>query len=466
MKSTALKLKTWMLTAAVLGVLQVSFAQALIDSLSQDDNKIVASIAPYASDMRAAILNVSQYPQALVKLERTQARTSQSFQDLIASYPRDEQEKFYQASRFPELNTQLVALGKDNAARARELVKDYPEGSQQAIVDVYTNHFDDLARISTIYQTSEATLEKITAKYTPQLQSDFKKVVGSPDVMSLLTDNIDLTVSLGESYKSDPNGVIQYLDSLNSDLTAQNAKDLDAYKKEVENDPKLQAEMKSAADEFAKQYDQPDAGPATVSNNYYGSSPYPYWFGYPYWYSSPMWYPTPFYYNTGFYYGANGGLTVFGLPSFAYSNWFFSFGYHRYPLLYRHYNTYYNVHRANITNVNVYRGFNTAARNHFGGINHGRYTSEGRARNNASHAAINRRGSYNSQSTAPRTGGSNRGHSVQSGARPGNNFNAGSFNHYNANSFHSMGWQPMHGGGMHSMGGGGFHGGGMHGGRR
>jgi hypothetical protein len=394
----------------------------------------------------------------LVKLERAQARTSQSFQDVVSAYSRDEQEKFYQVSRFPDLVSQLAkSPGKSND-EITDLVKRYPEGVQQPALDLYRHHFGDLGKIDAIYQSSQNTLNKVIDKYPSQLQDDFRKVVDNPDVMTLLTDNIDLTVSLGESYKSDPQGITQYLDSLSVAINGQNAKDLEDYKNAVQSDPKLQAEMKKAADDFASQYDQQGATGSNITNNYYGSSPYPYWFGYPYWYNSPMWYPMPFYYNTGFYYGPGGGLVVVGLPSYAYAHWFFGWGYRRYPHLYNHYNTYYNVHRANIVNVNVYRGFNTEARGHFGVINRSRGLQ------------ARPRSVYNNTRVvnAPNRSGWTRPRTIGTTQRPSmnmhpSNFNDNAFNHFNATSFHNMGWQSMRGGGMY---GGGMHGGGMHGGRR
>lgn len=414
-----------------------SFAQELADSLSQDESKIISSIAPYSDDMRAAILNVSQYPQVLVKLERTQARTSQSFQDLIAGYSRDEQEKFYQVARFPELTNQLVSEGKKSPDEVKSLLKDYPENAQQQILNLYKDHYEVLVKMNRIYQSSEGVLEKITAKYPVLVQDDFKKVIASPDVMNLLTDNIDLTVSLGESYRNDPSGVTRQLDDLNKQLTQQNATDLSDYRAAVEKDPKLQTEMKKAADEFAKQYDQDTTNPTLVSNNYYDNYPYQYWYGYPYWYSNPMWYPTPFYYQTGFYYGPGGGLVIAGLPSLFYANWFFGFGYSRYPGLYRHYNTYYNVHRTNIVTRNVYRGFNETARNHFSRIDRA-----GGSRSVGGQRSVN---------TPHRVGRINRSmynsHINQMNMNRGG-FNNSGFNHFNANSFHSTGWQHIGGGGM------------------
>jgi hypothetical protein len=431
MKTVSANFKKLALSCIIMIVAGASFAQGLLDSLSQDDSKIISSIAPYATDMRSAILDVSQYPQALVKLERTQARTSQSFQDLIERYRREEQEKFYQAARFPELTDKLVSGGRKSADDVKSLLKDYPENIQQQITALYNEHFEALVKMNDIYQSSQKALEKITARYPALVQDHFKKVVANPDVMNLLTDNIDLTVSLGEAYKNDPTAITGQLDDMNKQLTAQNEKDLNDYKAAVDKDPALQAEMKKAADEFAKQYDQGNTNPTYVTNNYYDNYPYTYWYGYPYWYTSAMWYPTPFYYQTGFYYGPGGRLVIAGLPSPFYANWFFGFGYSRYPSLYRHYNTYYNLHRTEIINRNIYHGFNGAARNHFLTVNRSTAAHRGTL---VRHSEGISPGRYNS-------------HISQMNVKPGN-FNNNGFDHYHATNFHSAGWQHIHTGGF------------------
>ena len=101
---------------------------------------------------------------------------------------------------------------------AKSLVKAYPEGVQQPALDVYRDHFGDLAKINGFYQSSQNAMDDITAHYAPQVRADFNKVVANPDVMSLLTDNINLTVSLGEDYRANPAHVEQYLDSLHTQI--------------------------------------------------------------------------------------------------------------------------------------------------------------------------------------------------------------------------------------------------------
>lgn len=440
--------------------------QGMQDSLRHDDDDIVSSIAPYSSDVRDAILDVSQYPQKLVKIERMQARTSQSFQDLVEKYPRDVQEKLYDLARYPELINRLTETG--NAKSNDELnsiLASYPKEVASDVHDLYPSHFSDLKLMNNTYQQSDETMASILDKLPSQTQENFKKIIGMPDVMNILTDRIDLTVSLGEAYKNDPEGVRQNLATLNSQVTAQNAKDLDDYKQQVAKDPALQEEMKKSSQDFANSYSETDDGNPPIVNNYYTTNPYPYWFGYPYWYPSPVWYPRPLYYHTGFYLGAGGNVVVVGLPSYAYSNWFFGYGYRRYPRLYGRYNAYYNYHYR--PNVNVYRGYNTAVRDHFNHVNNIGNQPRGRATGNTTYNPQSRpaaTGRYNNTNGASRSAPSlgNRSQNFRnSGNNPGSSFNSQRFNNFQSQQFHQQNWGGMRGG-MNSSGnrGGGMTGGG------
>ena len=364
----------------LIGFIQPALGQSDTDTPAKGDRDIVSSIATYPTDLRSAVLDVAQYPQVLVKLERIQARSSQSFQDLISGYPREEQEKFYELSRFPDRLNLLVRDGKKSTEEVKPLLEDLPKETQASILDVYNNHFNDLTKIHSIYQSSEEALQKTISDYPQHVQGDFQKVISKPEVMNLLTENIDLTASLGEDYKSNPNGVIEQLDSLNN----QQRKDFADYKKEVENNPEMQQELRSSADRFSSSYAQNDSPvdayldnqPANYSNsapnvnNYYSYNPYPYWFSYPYWYTTPIWYPVPYYYNTGFYYGRGGRMVIWGFPSYAYSNWFFNFGYRHYPHLYSRYNGYYHGYYGSVGRGGGYRGYHSRVNDYGSRMNH------------------------------------------------------------------------------------------------
>ncbi len=422
-------------------------AQTFMDSLAREDHEIASSAAPYPADVRAAILNTSQYPQVLVKLERLQARTSQSFQDLVSGYPREDQQALYQASRYPELMNKFIAMGS-GSDQVDALVKTYPEEIQKDLVTAYRGHFNDLVRMHDLYQSSQTSMQKIVSKYPADVQRDFQIIVSMPDIMTLLTDNIDVTVGLGEAYQTDPTGVKQHLDSLHDQLQQQNEKDLAVYKNQVESDPKLQEEMKKAADEFATQYNQPDPT-YIVNNNYYDNSPYPYWFGYPYWYSSPIWYMQPAYFHTGFYYGPSGNMIVCGLPSHIYANWFFGLGYSHYPVMYRNYHTYYDMHTTRVVNGNVYRGFNHVSSRHFTTLARNPAFRSTEFNTQSNHVAAGRNtvpiGRSREMNSNP--AGINRSAPHFNNTMPQQHFNNAGFNHFHAQSFHSMGWQHAGGGG-------------------
>jgi len=101
--------------------------QNITNNPGNDDDNIASSIAPYPSDVRDAILDVSQYPQKLIQVERLQARSSQAFQDLLSRYPRDVQEKFYDISRYPDLVAQLAVNGDEKSPdQVKRILSAYP----------------------------------------------------------------------------------------------------------------------------------------------------------------------------------------------------------------------------------------------------------------------------------------------------------------------------------------------------
>ncbi len=455
-------------------------AQGYQDSLRQDDDDIVSSIAPYPADVRDAILNISQYPQKLVKLERIQGRSSQSFQDLLNPFPRATQEKFYDIARYPDLIHQLVAAGPMSADQVSALVASYPQQVAATVSELYPAHTNELKAMEKTYQDSQDAMENVIRSMPAEVQNDMRKIVGMPDVMNLLTDRIDLTVSLGEAYKDDPNGVRQNLTNLNAQLASENSKELEEYKQKVANDPQLQQEMKQSAQDFADNYSETEDGTApTVINNYYNTSPYPYWFGYPYWYPTAIWYPRPLYYHTGFYIGAGGNMVILGLPSYGYSNWFFNYGYRRYPRMYGWYHGYYNNYRAYRPGFNVYRGYHSAVRDHFNFINRqgANYGTNGRTRptndtrTRSTQQTQPARERFNSQMNGRTV---NPGHDASNfrNSINGSNFNQQRFNNFQSQQFHQQGWGGVRGGGMQRSSGGtmrggfGGGGGGNHGGSR
>ena len=427
---------------------QSAFSQNLQDSIKQDEQEIISAIAAYPADMRNTILTVSQYTQKLIKLERLQSRSSQSFQDMIANKSQANQEKLYELSRYPALIKELGSSSLKSSNELKSILASYPEGIQKIVREVYPSQASELTKMNTLLEKSGESMQAIIQSLPEDAQLAFKKVLAQPDVLNLLTDRIDNVVSLGEAYKENPEEVRRDLDDLSVKLTEQSEKDLADYKSKVESDPQMQEEMKKSAQKFQDSYSaNTEANESSnqlqnsstsvnqakpiINNNYYVSpdyyniNPYPYWFGYPYWYTQPIWYPRPWYYHTGFYFGAEGKLVIVGMPSGYYSGWFFRNSLNAYPHYYGFCRNYYKAHNTLVTqNVTVYRSFNNHVNNHFTHINN---FNSNRLNNHRTQNDV--RQNKNVIKNINHVGIPN-----------GNSFNRDHFNNFHAQQFHQQSW--------------------------
>lgn len=393
----------------------------LVDAQSnklETDKGIAASIAAYDADVRLAILQASQYPQVLTQLQKSQTQTVKSFQRMISKFRRKKQEWFYTVTRYPNLIHRLASLpAKQTQDAVNKLLPSQDPELQEAAWRLYRNEKKNLVKLDNIRLAANREFERSVANLNAPAREAFHKLQAMPDVLTLLTDNIDLTTRLGAHYKSNPAQVISQLTALHDNLEVQNQHEATAFKKQMESDPQAMKELRQAASAYS--------GSAYYSNPYY--YPYSYWFGYPYWYTYLTWYPGMFWYSPGFYFGVGG---LYGFPSYGFSFWFYNGGYYtRYPHLYRQFGVYYRSNlTANRVSGTVNRGFMGIATTHY------------------------RDGARLSTLTSPSLSRQNRVSQYQ-----------GSYNNrINANTYHAQSWGGFGGrsGAMGGSVGGGFHGGG------
>jgi hypothetical protein len=294
---------------------------------------------------------------------------------------------------------------------------------QEAAWKLYRNEKKNLAKLDNIRIAANQEFEKSIAHLNAPARESFHKLQTMPDVLTLLTNNIDLTTRLGEHYRNNPAQVASQLTTLHDNLEVQNQREVASFKKQMESDPKAMKELRAASNAYSNS----NSNSPYYNNPYY--YPYSYWFGYPYWYSYPLWYPSMFWYYPGFYFGVGG---LYGFPSYGFSFWFFNGGYYtRYPHLHRRFGNYYqnNVTTTRVSGT-VTRGFMGVATTHYG--------TDGARMNTL---------------TSP-----------TSTIRQGQLFhNQGSFNNrVNANTYHAQSWGGFGGrsSGIGGSIGGGFHGGG------
>jgi len=398
---------------------------------------IDASIAPYDANVRESILQVSQYPQVLSQLQTNQSQTAESFHDIIGGFDKKKQAWFYTITRYPELMHTLATLPeKTDKGAVYKLLPNQDADLKEAAWQLYHSKKNDLIKLDNIDIAAKQDFDKAIQSLSAPAQAAFQKLYNMPDVLTLLTNNIDLTTRLGEHYKANPTTLNGRLSDIHDSLVVQDQYEIAAYKKQMADDPKAQDELSQAANAYAKDngYDVPAQQYDDADNENYYANPYSYWFGYPGWYSDPLWYPGSFWFDTGLYFGV-GGFGIWGMPGYGFSSWFFGSGhYNHYPNLYRQFGNYY---RNNIAENRVMgsanRGFMGVANTHFN-------TNGGNQ--------LNRRSSPSTYSRVnPQSAQTNRGKATR----------------VNANSYHAQSWRSFGGRSnafRSSGGGGGFRGGG------
>ncbi|WP_157815961.1 DUF3300 domain-containing protein [Spirosoma pollinicola] len=415
--------------------------------VNNTDQSLFSTIAPYRDDVRQSVLLASQQPQVLSGLAQQRAASEQGFSTIIQGYGQTKQGWFYDIARYPDLLHTLATMPTNaSESEIKTLAKSLPTDSQESTWKLYRHHHDDLVQVDNLNQQAQQGFERLIAPLDNQTQQAFRQLIEMPDVMTTLTDQPDKTAQLADAYRNNPDQVTQDLASLHDRLDAQNKQELADYQNQLNNDPQAKQELQQAGQAYARANGYNTNGinpnPAWTNTSNYYQNPYPFWFGYPYWYTSAMWYPSAWWYGTGFYYGLGGNMMVFGLPSYGFSNWFFSGGHYAYPHLYGQYNRYYSHYSG------INRGYNPAnagfmsAANRAFGLSRGISSSRG-----------------NWVTSGRQFNPSNGGFSGGRVAAPSTNFGGSRSQSWGGGGTRSFGGGGGFGGGFHG-GGGGFHGGG------
>ena len=316
--------------------------ESLFKQLIEENKSSVDALVLYPAEIRESILEVCTHPEALVKLDRIQKKSSNYFREIIDDFSRKEQGQFYDLVRYPNLVYQLVEGGTKSKEEIEEILDNYPDEIHDAALKRARKSYAALKEIESLSAQTDQAFDALLSGYDHDLRYAVNTLIEHPEILNILTDNLDLAILVGDVYREDPDMVLHKADSLQEIVAREQADELEDWKRELENDPRALAEMDRAGRDFARENDydlsdQPDRE-RDVTVHFY---PYPYWYGYPYWYTRPFWYPYPYWYHTGFYYSGSGAMVIIGLPSFYYSAWFY-----RYPVRYyyldRHYWRYYD----------------------------------------------------------------------------------------------------------------------------
>ena len=421
---------------AVIGVLALSSTFLISAQTNQleTDQGIASSIAPYDADVRLAILRASEYPQVLTQLQKNQERSVASFQAAIGRFSQKKQTWFYTLTRYPDLMHTLATLtNKQSESAVYKLLPNQDADLKEAAWKLYHKDKNDLVKVDNINVGAQREFDMTISPVDEEVRAAFHKLATMPDVLTLMTNNIDLTTRLGQHYKYNPAQLTHHLTALHDSLEVQNQFEVASFKQQMADDPQAMSELSQANNDYANSngydpsYQNYSNNPYYNGNSNYYGNPYSFWFGYPSWYATPMWYPG-YGYNSGIYFGS-GGAGLYGFPSYGFSNWFFNSGYYRrYPRLYQQFGNYYHGNvGGNRVMGSINRGFMGVANNH--------YQTGGHLNTLTTPSTFSRQGQW----------------------RPtGSKFSTRS----NANTYHAQSWGGY--GGRSNSAGGGFRGGAAH----
>lgn len=341
--------------------------KALLRELAKENQKSIEALALYPEDVRLAILEASKHPEALIKMQSIRERTSAAFKALIEDFPRSTQAYFYDFTRYPGLLETLVAQ-RGNTTAQRRALEVMPEEKREAALGVVERQLSTLAKINDLNRTATNAYDNLLAPYPGPAQAAFRTLLGVPEVVDILNEDLRFTILVGDVYREDPAWAIHKMDSLNLAVARAHAQEQDAWQKNIENDPAAQQELQAAAREYANEYGYVDeiydimpddlytapapAQPQVIHHYYH--YPYPYWFGYPWWAPQPCWRPYPYWWYWGFY-PYYGTVVIVHLPSYHFMYWYFYRPYHhyRYNRLSTHFVNHYYGHRNSGTSISA-----------------------------------------------------------------------------------------------------------------
>lgn len=262
----------------------------------------IEAIALYPEPIRTAILEASAHPELIIKVASLQQSSSEKFEGIMSSLEREDQEAVWDLTRFPALVEALVEGDIKTKKRIRQILADYPEEIHETALKYGRTEYDLLADMQHLDEAAGKQFEGLIGSYPPATQNSYRTLVGHPEIMSILAEDISMTVLLGDAYKNDPEGVQARAAELNLKLAREHAEDL-ALLNDSKLSPATGEDLKDVAEVYQKKYAYDDSGfegpgPQEVEVTYHGA-PYPYWFGYPRWYAVPRfhaglsWYIAP-----------------------------------------------------------------------------------------------------------------------------------------------------------------------------
>lgn len=330
----------------------------LFNNMITRDSSSASILFSYPEDIRNTIYITSTYPQGFVRINEIQKKSSTSLKNAISSYSRNKQKEIWEITRYPEL-TSLLIENKDKSKNDLEkLLEKYPEKIKKSSIYFAKNNYSTLVEIETIYKNFKQSYNEILKDFPDTVKTSFNTLIKNPELITVLSEDMNTTVTLGDIYKRNPKLIKQKGDSLNYVIVTEKGIEFESWKSGITKDTAVQKELKQVSKLYAKDMEEDDIYGSpynktspTVNINI---DPYPYWAGYPYWYGRNYWYPNHWWFNLGFYYPVDGSMFFLGLPTYNFGWWYYNHPnyYNHYPRTSNYFYNHYNGHKNSKSQFN------------------------------------------------------------------------------------------------------------------
>lgn len=337
----------------------------IFDNLVSKDSSSVPVLFSYPDSVRNAILVASTYPQGFVRLNEIQKMSSASFKKIISQYNQRKQKQLWEITRYPGLTALLIENKGKSQQDLDGLLKKYPDKIKHSAIYFMKKKYSTLVEMENIRQDFATKYKAVSKDFPVEVQHSFNLLLSYPELVTVLSQDMKTTVTLGDLYKRNSQMVKHKVDSLNREIAKARGMEYEEWKRGIASDTAVQKELKKVSKEYQKDMEEDDiyAGGEQNEAIVKDFTPYPYWAGYPYWYGRDYWYPYPWWWQLGFYWPLDGPIVFWGMPSFHFGWWFYNqpHYYSHYPNTSNYFNRQYEGHR------NSNSGFNRGIRESYRG---------------------------------------------------------------------------------------------------
>lgn len=322
-------LSAFILLSATLEI-RAQSSDKLFDTLSEEDQKAIEALVLYPDSIRNAIFLASTEPEILIRLDALTDYTREEFEEVLGGFEKEEQEYLWELSRYPDLISELSS--PTSKGNVKSITEGYPEETKVAALKMSSKANDAILRMNDLNNQYDEAFVKLLSSYNQDVQEAYWLLLGQPEVLEILSDNIKLTLLVGDNYEKDPEGIKQQSDSLQAVIAKRNAAELEDWRDELEANPEAKEELEKAAKDYAEENGYEEEYYKEPRNRTVVVHHYPYWYGHPRWHPYHSWYPYNYYWDWGFHYDGFGNMVIVSLPSYHFSWWFFGnpFWYHHY----------------------------------------------------------------------------------------------------------------------------------------